>query len=111
MSATCRWVGPLVLVMLAGFLTVQVGSQEPRPRETAPAVVSGRVFLDRNRNGKREADEQGLAGVAVSDGIQFVVTRADGSYELKIAADPLIPHRPAQVVSMSWPSDKWPTAA
>jgi hypothetical protein len=86
-------------------------SDEVALRETAPAGVRGRVFLDQNRNGKLDANEQGVARVPVTDGIQFVLTAADGSYEFRIADDPLIPHKPARTVSISWPSGTWPTAA
>jgi hypothetical protein len=52
------------------------------PRAQAPTGVTGFVFDDTNRNGQREAGERGLAGVAVSNQRQVVLTAADGSYSL-----------------------------
>lgn len=49
------------------------------------AQVSGVVFHDRNGNGRREADEPGVAGVAVSNGTEVVVTDAQGRYALAAA--------------------------
>jgi len=81
--------------------------------EGPPAVesVSGRVFLDANANGLLDDGEKGIAGVAVTDSVNFVTTASDGSYTIKIADDPVIPYKPARVVSLSWPSGKWPTGA
>ncbi len=72
-------------------------------------TVSGRVFLDANGNGRLDPGEQGLAGVAVTDGVSFVTTAADGSYTIKIGDDPVLPHRSTHTVSVCWPSGKWPT--
>ena len=74
-----------------------------------PEVVSGKVFLDANANGRPDADEKGIAGARVTDGVNFVTTAADGSYKLVVAKDETIPYRPAQVVSVCWPTGKWPT--
>jgi hypothetical protein len=48
----------------------------------APAPVTGVVFEDANRNGRRDAGERGLSGVAVSNQHDVVQTAADGSYSL-----------------------------
>ena len=44
--------------------------------------LTGTVFLDRNGNGVRDADEQGVAGIVVSDQDTVVRTAADGGYRL-----------------------------
>ncbi|MGQ0650247.1 MAG: metallophosphoesterase [Gemmatimonadaceae bacterium] len=49
------------------------------------ADVSGVVFVDANRNGRRDAGEQGIAGVAVSDQVDVTTTVSDGSYRLATA--------------------------
>ncbi|HUS46963.1 MAG TPA: hypothetical protein VM098_02500, partial [Phycisphaerae bacterium] len=49
-----------------------------------PEVVSGKVFLDANANGRPDADEKGIAGARVTDGVNFVTTAADGSYKLVV---------------------------
>ncbi|MCE5279567.1 MAG: hypothetical protein ABFD92_11430 [Planctomycetaceae bacterium] len=77
--------------------------------EKAPAAVEGVVFLDANANGKRDAGEKGLAGVGVNDGMHFAVTGEDGAYTLTLVPDPAIPWNPARCVSMTWPSNYWPT--
>ena len=49
----------------------------------AAVTVSGVVYGDANANGRRDAGEPGLGGVAVSDGAEVVVTAADGAYRLE----------------------------
>jgi hypothetical protein len=51
-------------------------------RTVASASVTGRVFLDRNGNGRRDAGEPGIGGAAVSNQDQVVLTGADGAYAL-----------------------------
>ncbi len=46
----------------------------------AHACTSGRVFEDRNGDGRRQADEPGLDGVRVSDGGGIASTDADGAF-------------------------------
>ena len=55
------------------------------PRAQAPAPIVGVVFDDANRNGQRDAGERGLAGVAVSNQREVVLTAADGGYSLASA--------------------------
>jgi 3',5'-cyclic AMP phosphodiesterase CpdA len=43
---------------------------------------SGVVFDDQNGNGVRDAGEPGLAGVAVSNGVDVVLTDANGAYSI-----------------------------
>ncbi|MEQ9455655.1 MAG: calcineurin-like phosphoesterase family protein [Phycisphaeraceae bacterium] len=51
----------------------------------------GVVFHDRNGDGVRQAGEEGLPGVAVSDGRAVVLTGDDGGWELEIdAADAIV---------------------
>jgi outer membrane protein assembly factor BamB len=52
----------------------------------AAATVQGRVFIDHDRNGRAESAEPGIAGVAVSDGRNVVLTTANGVYQLDVAA-------------------------
>jgi len=55
---------------------------EPRVRDVA---VTGVVFVDANGNGRRDADEKGMAGAWVSDGEVIVDSAADGAYRLSLA--------------------------
>ncbi len=74
---------PALLLVIAPLL----GAPGP-PATSAPAhPLRGVVFDDANRNGRRDAGEPGVAGVAVSDQHGIAVTGADGRYELTLAAD------------------------
>ncbi len=52
--------------------------------------AKGVVFEDSNQNGLRESTEPGLAKVAVSNGVQVVLTDEQGFYELPIHDDQII---------------------
>jgi len=95
----------LITAIVLGLMLTAAGTSA---RADVPAAVSGKVFLDANGNGALDAGEKPLPGVCVTDGVQLVTTGDGGTYQLKIAADPLIPYKPAQVVSVCWPSGKWP---
>src|SRR5689334_8613616 len=71
-------------------------------------TIRGRVIDDRNGNGTLDAGETGLAGVQVTDGVQFVQSGPDGSYELKMVEDPVVPFHPSRTVYVCWPSGHWP---
>jgi len=62
----------------------------------APAAVTGVAFDDRNGNGVRDAEEPGLADVAVSNGVEVVTTDAAGRYTL--------PSRPGNMVFVIKPA-------
>ncbi|MFJ7495872.1 PQQ-binding-like beta-propeller repeat protein [Streptomyces sp. NPDC097727] len=55
---------------------------EIAPRPPRHATVQGAVFDDKNGNGTQDKDEQGLAGVSVSDGATIVRTDSNGHYVL-----------------------------
>lgn len=52
--------------------------------------VSGVVFDDQNKNGKRERSEAGVPGVAVSNGVDVVLTDAKGVYTLAVGNDNIV---------------------
>lgn len=52
--------------------------------------VTGYVFHDANNDGIRDRNEQGLAGIAVSNGREVVKTDRNGRYELPIGHDDII---------------------
>ena len=58
--------------------------------------IKGVVYHDENANGKREKKEIGLAGVAVSNGVEVVKTDNKGVYSL--------PKRESQVIFVVKPS-------
>lgn len=53
-------------------------------------TVRGVVFHDLNANGIRDGEEPGIPGVAVSNGIDVVVTDSDGGYTLAISDDAIV---------------------
>ncbi|MEL7588150.1 MAG: calcineurin-like phosphoesterase family protein [Prolixibacteraceae bacterium] len=56
----------------------------------AQSVVTGLVYEDNNKNNKKDRREEGIAGVAVSNGREVVQTGADGRYELPSSDDQII---------------------
>lgn len=52
-----------------------------------PAVLTGHVFDDVNRNSVHDAEERGVPGVRVSNGAEVVVTDEAGRYELPAGED------------------------
>ncbi len=51
------------------------------------ATISGYVFYDENKNGTRDNGEEGIAGVLVSNGLDWVRTDANGFYEIEVRND------------------------
>ncbi|RAP75756.1 PQQ-binding-like beta-propeller repeat protein [Paenibacillus montanisoli] len=51
---------------------------------TPESTVSGVVFADKNGNGARDINEQGIPGVRVSDGASIVVSDSQGNYTLTV---------------------------
>jgi hypothetical protein len=54
----------------------------------APCFATGKVFIDRDRDGRLGADEAGVAGVSVSNGREVVRTDEDGAYRLPVFEQP-----------------------
>ena len=80
-------VGLGAAAIAAGKPTVLKGLSSPAPspsglRDKFPGPIHGVVFTDLNRNGRKDPDEPVRAGVAVSDGLDVVLTGPDGRYEL-----------------------------
>lgn len=65
------------------FATIEV----VRGPSASPDTVTGRVFDDRNRNGRLDDGEPGLAGVKVSNGRDVALTDASGRYRLAVLDD------------------------
>ena len=64
-----------------GQVEVVRGPQDPGFDESDDDTIQGQVFLDTDRD-SRSDDEDGVEGVAVSNGREVVVTDSDGRYEL-----------------------------
>lgn len=56
----------------------------------AQSVARGYVYHDLNGNGKKEKKEKGLQGVAVSNGVEVVLTNEKGEYELPVGEDNIL---------------------
>lgn len=101
---------PLIVPFAAlGLLFGAAGAQETKPAqepttaEAKPAEPAepvaqvgeleparGFVFVDGDRNGRRDDGEPGVAGVRVSNGRQIVATDDQGRYELMVDEDDVI---------------------
>ncbi|MEZ6130859.1 MAG: calcineurin-like phosphoesterase family protein [Planctomycetaceae bacterium] len=55
-----------------------------------PQTATGTVFLDSNNNGERDAAEQGLPDICVSNGRDVVKTDASGRYTLDVTNDTIV---------------------
>lgn len=53
-------------------------------KKNAKKTAKGFVFEDINGNGKKDSNEKGIPGVAVSDGMNISTTDGNGYYELKV---------------------------
>lgn len=70
----------LLLLMLAASADARArASAEPGER-----IVEGRVFLDVDADGRRDADEAGVAGVKLSNGRELVISDAHGRYRIAL---------------------------
>ncbi len=49
---------------------------------SAQNIAKGYVFEDRNNNGIKDSNEAGISNVAVSNGVQVVLTNNKGEYQL-----------------------------
>ena len=76
-----------------------------------PTKIHGRVVLDANANGQLDSNEQGMPGIAVTDGVQIVQTNEQGEYELTVMPDPVQHFLAARTIAVSWPSGHWPSSA
>jgi 3',5'-cyclic AMP phosphodiesterase CpdA len=54
---------------------------------SAQSFVTGTVYEDLNRNGRRDKKEKGIAGIAVSNGTDVSLTDASGKYRLPASDD------------------------
>src|SRR5690606_40914298 len=57
---------------------------------SAQQIAKGYVYEDLNGNGKKDRREPGIAGVAVTNGVDVVQTDHKGSYALSVGKDAII---------------------
>jgi len=79
----------LLLALLPATTVAEpwIASPEVSLDRTTDGRVRGVVFEDTNRNGTRQPGEPGLAGVAVSNGLDVVLTDENGAYALAVRPD------------------------
>lgn len=57
---------------------------------SAQTLAKGFVFHDANGNRVKEATEKGIPEVAVSNGVDIVVTNENGAYEIPVTSDDMV---------------------
>lgn len=53
-------------------------------------LAKGTVFLDKNQNGIKESDENGISKVAISNGSQVILTDDNGDYQIPVEDNTII---------------------
>ncbi len=76
----------LAVVPLALSLSVSLAA----PLRAQPALVHGSVFVDQNRNGRRDPGERGLANVSVSNQDAVVATDSAGEFRVERGPNDLV---------------------
>lgn len=79
-------------ILLANSLSAQCNNDR-----AGSQPAQGVVFADINGNGRRETNETGIAGVALSNGCDVVISDGDGRYEISIA--------PTEIIFLSKPAN------
>ena len=74
------------LASVAFALSVSLNA--PLPAQNA--LVEGSVFVDQNRNGRRDAGERGLANISVSNQDAVVATDASGEFRIERGPDDIV---------------------
>ena len=88
--ALLAWAGP------ASTRSDYIAVIDVQRGEAAPERVSGMVFHDLSRDGVRQSDEPGVAGVIVTNGRDVTVTDAEGRYALPVFDNmTVMVHKPA----------------
>lgn len=60
------------------------------PALSQEGYIRGFTFLDSNKNGVFETSEQPLSNILISNGLQIVASKTDGSYEIAIQEEQTI---------------------
>ena len=82
---------PSTLLAICTSLTLITSSCSRLVAQSASTTTAkGIVYEDRNRNGRRDFSEKGIAGIRVSNGIDVTVTDARGRYTLPITDDDIL---------------------
>lgn len=84
-----------IALVFAGCVTAQIppaSTRIPQPAQPPPVSipVEGFVFSDENRNSVRDPGEPGIPEVAVSNGLDVVLTDENGRYRLNADSDTIL---------------------
>jgi hypothetical protein len=82
LTKTPRPARTLIVIWLASLLSANLA--------LAGQTAHGLVFEDRNTDGRHDADEPGIAGVAVSNQEDVALTDAEGRYALPVTDDTIL---------------------
>ncbi len=74
-----------IIALLTLFVSVGADAQSPDQK-----VAKGFVFHDTNENRTKEDAEKGIPEVAVSNGVDIVLTDENGAYEIPVSDDAVI---------------------
>ena len=92
---------PLAMVVAASQVALAAEpSATITPTNAQPATTAGytgSVYVDQNGNGRRDAGEKVMPGVAVTDGLNVIQTGANGKFALP-------GHKTAQFIYLTMPS-------
>nr|CAA9221997.1 hypothetical protein AVDCRST_MAG63-526 [uncultured Armatimonadetes bacterium] len=82
------------IAVAPAFVTNLLGARRARAQTAgggpAPRFAEGTVFHDRNNNGVRDAGEEGIPGVSVSNGREVVRTDRNGRWRLPVDDDTIL---------------------
>lgn len=85
---------------LFGFKIVKNEFRQNIMAEENETIAKGYLFNDKNKNGTRDEGEDGIEGVAVSNGLDVVFSNNEGYYSLPINDDAIIFYvKPANWIS------------
>src|SRR5688572_26885761 len=73
---------PLAFLSAILASTCFAADEQPKEQPRYAHPIRGTVYLDKNGNGIHDKRERGLAGIAVSDGMDVVFTDKWGAYHL-----------------------------
>jgi outer membrane protein assembly factor BamB len=71
----------------AQVTTLTITMSDSAQSSSGSGTAQGIVFEDGNGDGEHSPDEQGISGIAVSDGENIVLSNADGEYQLPLTSD------------------------
>ncbi|MFC0272380.1 PQQ-binding-like beta-propeller repeat protein [Metabacillus herbersteinensis] len=88
----------ITAVIMCGLAVAAV--TKPVIADNTNVTVEGVVFVDKNENGTRDSNEQGIPNVSVSDGKTVTISDEEGNYTLTTSTD----RRQTDIVFVTVPS-------